>query len=67
MAPPSAFKRLQALGDGVLYGLGLLRRDHFEARGVDQKYFVGTSASTAYDAASTLRMGSGANHARRPH
>lgn len=46
------FERLRTLGDGVLYTTGFFA-DHFEARGVDQKYVVGIGV-TAYHAASTL-------------
>lgn len=46
------FERLRTLGDGVLYTTGFFA-DHFEARGVDQKYVVGIGV-TAYNAASSL-------------
>ncbi len=46
------FERLRTLGDGVLYTSGFFG-DHFEARGVDQKYVVGIGV-TAYNAASSL-------------
>jgi hypothetical protein len=46
------FDRLRVLGDGVLYTCGFFS-DHFEARGVDQKYLVGIG-TTAYGAASSL-------------
>lgn len=46
------FERLRSLGDGVLYTSGFFG-DHFEARGVDQKYVLGIGV-TAYNAASSL-------------
>lgn len=46
------FERLRTLGDGVLYTTGFFA-DHFQARGVDQKYVVGIGV-TAYTAASSL-------------
>jgi hypothetical protein len=46
------FERLRVLGDGVLYTCGFFG-DHFEARGVDQKYLVGIG-STAYGNASSM-------------
>jgi hypothetical protein len=50
------FRKLRALGDGVLYGAGFFG-GHIEQRGVDRAYVVGVGA-TAYDqAASMLRRG----------
>lgn len=46
------FERLRALGDGVLYSCGFFG-DHFERRGVDQKYLFGIGR-TAYDAAGSI-------------
>lgn len=46
------FERLRTLGDGVLYTTGFFG-DHFEAKGVDQKYVVGIGV-TAYNAAASL-------------
>ncbi|MBK6692376.1 MAG: hypothetical protein IPG50_09250 [Myxococcales bacterium] len=57
------FQRLRMLGDGVLYTTGFFG-DHFEARGVDQKYVVGIGV-TAYHAASTL-LGPGAEDRSAP-
>jgi hypothetical protein len=54
--PGERFDRLRVLGDGVLYTCGFFG-DHFEARGVDQRYLFGIGA-TAYGAASSmLRVG----------
>src|SRR5690242_20211487 len=50
--PADRFDRLRILGDGVLYTCGFFS-DHFEARGVDQKYLVGIG-TIAYGAASSL-------------
>jgi hypothetical protein len=46
------FERLRSLGDGVLYACGFFG-DHFEARGVDQRYLFGIG-SAAYDAAGSI-------------
>jgi hypothetical protein len=49
------FRRLRALGDGVLYVLGFFW-DHMEQRGIDRGYVV-TVGSSAYDhAAAMLRI-----------
>jgi len=53
--PAERFERLRLLGDGVLYSTGFFA-DHFEARGVDQKYLIGIGA-TAYGAASSMLVG----------
>jgi hypothetical protein len=50
--PAERFERLRLLGDGVLYSTGFFG-DHFEARGVDQKYLIGIGAA-AYGAASSM-------------
>ena len=50
--PAERFERLRALGDGVLYSCGFFG-DHFEARGVDQKYLFGIG-TTAYGAAGSI-------------
>jgi hypothetical protein len=52
VAAGERFDRLRTLGDGVLYSCGFFG-DHFEARGVDQKYLIGIG-SVAYGAASSL-------------
>lgn len=54
------FRKLRALGDGVLYGAGFFG-GHIEQRGVDRSYVVGVGA-TAYDHAATMlrRNGGGA-------
>lgn len=50
------FRKLQSLGDGVLYGVGFFGRN---VRGVDRAYFV-RMGSTAYGhAAQMLRTGQG--------
>ena len=51
------FEKLRVLGDGVLYSSGFFA-DHFEARGVDQKYLIGIGAA-AYGAASSMLIGGG--------
>jgi hypothetical protein len=51
-APAERFERLRVLGDGVLYTCGFFG-DHFEARGVDQRYLVGIG-TTAYTNASAM-------------
>ncbi len=55
VAPAERFDRLRVLGDGVLYTCGFFG-DHFEARGVDQKYLVGIG-TTAYGTASAMLLG----------
>jgi hypothetical protein len=44
------------LGDGVLYTCGFFA-DHFEARGVDQKYLYGIGTTAYGTASSMLRTG----------
>jgi hypothetical protein len=46
------FRRLRALGDGVLYGAGFFG-GHIETRGADRSYVL-TVGSTAYGAASAM-------------
>lgn len=46
------FRRLRALGDGVLYALGFFG-DHIENRGVDRGYVVSVG-TTAYASASSM-------------
>ncbi len=48
------FEKLRYLGDGVLYACGFFA-DHFEARGVDQRYLCGIG-TTAYGAASSMLL-----------
>jgi hypothetical protein len=50
--PAERFERLRVLGDGVLYSCGFFS-DHFEARGVDQRYLVGIGTA-AYTNASAM-------------
>jgi hypothetical protein len=50
--PAERFERLRSLGDGVLYSCGFFG-DHFEAKGVEQKYLVGIG-SVAYGGASSM-------------
>ena len=50
--PAERFEKLRSLGDGVLYSCGFFA-DHYEARGVDQRYLVGIG-TTAYGAASSM-------------
>ncbi len=52
--PAERFDRLRVLGDCVLYSCGFFG-DHFEARGVDQKYLVGIG-TTAYGSASAMLL-----------
>jgi hypothetical protein len=62
---PERFRRLRALGDGVLYAVGFFA-GHVEQSGVDRSYVLNVGA-TAYDhAASMLRVGraSAAGHPR---
>ena len=46
------FRRLRALGDGVLYALGFFG-DHIEVRGVDRGYVVSVG-TTAYQSAASM-------------
>ena len=46
------FRRLRALGDGVLYALGFFG-DHIEGRGVDRGYVISVGA-TAYSSAASM-------------
>lgn len=55
--PAERFERLRTLGDGVLYASGFFA-DHFEARGVDQRYLIGIGAA-AYGAAGSMLATSG--------
>jgi hypothetical protein len=48
------FRRLRALGDGVLYALGFFG-DHIEGRGVDRGYVV-TVGTTAYSSAASMML-----------
>ena len=59
--PAERFERLRVLGDGVLYSTGFFA-DHFEARGVDQKYLIGIGAA-AYGAASSMLVSQSAGSA----
>jgi hypothetical protein len=52
--PAERFERLRALGDGLLYSCGFFL-DHFEARGLDQRYLFGIG-TRAYGSASTMLM-----------
>ncbi len=54
------FDKLRVLGDGVLYTCGFFS-DHFEARGVDQKYLVGIGTTAYGTASSMLRAGGDAS------
>jgi hypothetical protein len=54
--PGERFDRLRVLGDGVLYTCGFFS-DHFEARGVDQKYLFGIGTTAYGTASSMLRTG----------
>jgi hypothetical protein len=49
------FERLRSLGDGVLYSCGFFA-DHFEARGVDQRYLIGIGMTAYGTASSMLRL-----------
>ncbi len=51
------FDRLRTLGDGVLYGCGFFG-EHFEARGVEQRYLIGIGTTAYGNAGSMLRRGS---------
>jgi hypothetical protein len=62
--PAERFEKLRTLGDGVLYATGFFG-DHFEKRGVEQRYLVGIG-KTAYGAAgSMLRLTT--EEERAPH
>jgi hypothetical protein len=50
------FERLRTLGDGVLYSSGFFG-DHFERRGVDQRYLVGIGVTAYRNAGSLLNTG----------
>jgi hypothetical protein len=50
------FRKLQALGDGVLYGVGFFGR---QVRGVDRNYFVQVGSTAYGHAAQMLRTGQG--------
>jgi hypothetical protein len=50
--PAERFDRLRTLGDGVLYSVGFFG-DHFESKGVEQKYLIGIG-SVAYGGASSM-------------
>lgn len=52
--PAERFEKLRVLGDGVLYGCGFFG-EHFEARGVEQRYLIGIGATAYGNAASMLR------------
>ncbi|HTJ82154.1 MAG TPA: hypothetical protein VL400_10550 [Polyangiaceae bacterium] len=51
------FRKLQALGDGLLYGVGFFGHG---VRGVDRKYFLEIGATAYGHAAQMLRTGQGA-------
>jgi hypothetical protein len=52
--PAERFERLRTLGDGVLYSCGFFS-DHFEARGLDQRYLFGIGTSAYGTAGAMLR------------
>ena len=52
--PAERFERLRSLGDGVLYSCGFFG-DHFEARGLDQRYLFGIGTLAYGTAGSMLR------------
>jgi hypothetical protein len=63
--PAERFERLRALGDGVLYSCGFFS-DHFEARGLDQRYLFSIGTVAYGTAGSMLRENTASNaHARR--
>ncbi len=51
------FEKFRALGDGVLYASGFFG-DHFESRGIDQRYVCGIGSRAYGSASSMLRSGS---------
>ena len=55
MTGPERFRRLRALGDGVLYVLGFFR-SHIDVRGVDRTYVISVGSSAYQHAAAMLRM-----------
>src|SRR6516225_9012958 len=63
--PAERFERLRALGDGVLYSCGFFG-DHFEARGLDQRYLFSIGTVAYGTAGSMLRENTASNaHAKR--
>ena len=54
--PAERFERLRTLGDAVLYSCGFFG-DHFEARGLDQRYLFGIG-TTAYGGAGAMLQAS---------
>ena len=63
--PAERFDRLRALGDGVLYSCGFFA-DHFEARGLDQRYLFGIGACAYGTAGSMIRSAPDAAAAEGP-
>lgn len=53
------FRRLRALGDGILYALGFFG-GHIELRGVDRTYVVRVGSAAYSHASAMLRLGGGA-------
>lgn len=51
------FEKLRALGDGVLYVSGFFA-DHFESRGIGQRYVFAIGSRAYGEASSMLRVGS---------
>jgi hypothetical protein len=55
--PAERFTRLRTLGDGILYSCGFFG-DHFEARGLDERYLFGIGTA-AYGGARAMLGGGG--------
>jgi hypothetical protein len=56
--PAERFEKLRTLGDNILYSCGFFA-DHYEARGVDQRYLYGIGTRAYGTAAGMLRGGEG--------
>lgn len=62
---PERFRRLRALGDGVLYAMGFFG-DHIDLRGADRGYVVVVGRAAYDNAAAMLRHGQGSRAAQGP-
>lgn len=62
---PERFRRLRALGDGVLYAMGFFG-DHIDLRGADRGYVVVVGRAAYDNASAMLRHGQGSRAAQGP-
>jgi hypothetical protein len=62
---PERFRKLRALGDGVLYAMGFFG-EHIDLRGADRGYVVIVGRAAYDNAAAMLRQGQGARAAQGP-